>query len=74
MNVDDTDFKPLMEDLCGNCFHAGPGDSYECWYCNGDHFIDICSFTWTGDRYEYVGGEECEKSNMERETLKDGTD
>lgn len=67
-----TDFKPLLEDLCGHCFHAGPGDPYECWDCDGSNFIDICSFTWTDDRYVYTGGDNNEELDMERETPKDG--
>ena len=35
-----------MERNCSNCYHAGPGDVFECFDCwDYSNWIDICAYS-----------------------------
>lgn len=56
-----------MERNCSNCYHAGPGDAFECFDCwEYSNWIDICAYS-----KEKKGV--C-KDEMAREAEQDGDD
>lgn len=56
-----------MEQNCSNCYHAGPGDTFECLDCwNFSNWIDICAYS--RDKKEVYDNE------MARKAEQDGDD